>query len=437
MHGVVDDLFRREYGRVLATVLRLVGDVDRAEELVQEALVAALERWPFSGVPDNPGAWLMTTARNRALDHLRREKRFGDRRDAIAREQAEAQEPASDGRGAQAAALADPHTGEGEGEGGAAAGPPGAVRIPDDRLRLIFLCCHPALSKESQVALTLRLVAGLSTEEIARAFLTSEPTIAQRLVRAKRTIRDQRLPYAAPEPSGLEARLAAVLEVLYLVFNEGYTARAGDALVRHELCREAIRLADLLAELLPEQPEALGLAALLKLHASRGAARTDAEGQLVLLPEQDRARWDHTQIAAGGALLERALTLGAPGPYVLQAAIAGCHAQAASWAATDWRAIAALYERLRGVAPSPIVDLNHAVAVSMVEGPAAGLARVDALESLPALRDYHLLPATRADMFRRLGRLDEAAREYERALALAHNDAERAFLRRRLDECRR
>ena len=306
--------------------------------------------------------------------------------------------------------------------------------IVDDRLRLIFTCCHPALPAESRVALTLKLVGGLSTGEIARAFLAPEPTIAQRLVRAKRTIRDRALPYDVPEGAELAERLPAVLAVIYLIFNEGYAAHTGDALVRHDLCDEAIRLGLILVELMPSEPEALGLIALMELHASRAATRTDAGGNLVLLADQDRSRWDRARIARGLACLDRAAPLERAGPYQLQAAIASCHARAASWEATDWSAIVSHYDELAAVTPSPVVELNRAVAIGLARGPAAGLAALDAIESA-ALRRYHLLPAARADFLRRLGRRGEAAAEYRRALALVDNPRERAFLAARLSAC--
>jgi RNA polymerase sigma factor (sigma-70 family) len=405
---LVEHLFRHESGRVLATMVRLVGDVSAAEEIVQEALLAALERWPLSGVPPNPGGWLMVTARNRALDRLRRARGFASHQEALAHE--------LDGLTADDAA-------------------PDMDAIPDDRLRLIFTCCHPVLSRESQVALTLKLLGGLSTAEVARAFLAAEPTIAQRIVRAKRTIQTARLPYEVPEPGEIPARLPAVLAVLYLIFNEGYTARAGDALVRHELCDEALRLTALVDRLLPDQPEVLGLRALMDLQASRSAARVSADGTLVLLADQDRSRWDRGRIDQALAVLTRTRELRAPGPYLLQAEIAACHATASSWEKTDWRRMVALYDELVDRSPSPVVELNRAVAIGMRDGPAAGLAIVDELVAAPELRDYHLLPATRADFLRRLERWETAAAEYRRALALTQNERERDFLRRRLAEC--
>ena len=407
--GVLEDLFRRESARVVGMLVRMLGNLDRAEEIFQETLVAAMEHWPGSGIPDNPGAWLSTVARNRALDEGRRDRLHRSKHEALAREQ--------------------------KLEVGIARELPLPEAIPDDRLRLVFTCCHPALSRESQIAITLRLVCGLTTAEIARAFLVSEPTIAQRLVRAKRTIQERKLPYAVPDTADLPERLTAVLAVVYLVFNEGYSATDGAALVRVDLVREAIHLGRVLAELMAEEPEVHGLVALMELQASRAAARADAEGNLVVLEDQDRRRWDRERIARGLVHLGRARAGQMPGPYRLQAEIAACHAAAATWAVTDWRRIAALYTELAQYAPSPVVELNRAVAVGMVEGPAAGLALVDRLAELPALRDYHLLPATRADFLRRLERWPEARAEYERALALARNRREQDFLARRLAEC--
>jgi RNA polymerase sigma factor (sigma-70 family) len=403
----VAEVFRAEHARVVASVLRIVRDIDAAQDVVQEAFEQALDHWPAAGIPNRPGAWLLVTARRRALDHLRRARRAGARADALAHATPGA-EPAPD--------VAEP------GE------------IPDDRLRLIFTCCHPALAADSRVALTLRLVGGLSTAEIARAFLVPEPTIAQRLVRAKRTIRDRGLPYEVPEGGERAARLSAVLAVVYLIFNEGYAAHSGPALVRDDLCEEAIRLGGVLAELMPDEPEILGLLALIELQASRTAARTDPDGNIVLLADQDRRRWDRARIARGLTCLERAGALGRPGPYQLQAAIAAGHARAESWEATDWPRIVAHYRALLALAPSPVVALNLAVAIGLAEGPRAGLAALDRIGD-PALRDYHLLPAARADFLRRLGRGAEAAVEYRRALALADNPRERAFLAGRLAAC--
>ena len=409
VHARVAEVFRLEYGRVVASVLRIVRDIDAAEEVVQAAFAQALAHWPAHGTPDRPGAWLLTTARRRALDRLRRARRAGARADALAYEVAlGAMDESPD--------VIDPEA------------------IPDDRLRLIFTCCHPGLPADSRVALTLRLVGGLSTAEIARAFLVPEPTIAQRLVRAKRTIRGRRLPYEIPEGAELPARLPAVLAVVYLIFNEGYAAHTGDVLVRHDLCREAIRLGLILAELMPDEPEVLGLLALMELQASRAATRTDADGNLVLLADQDRSRWDPARIARGLIHLERAGPTERAGPYQLQAAIAACHARAASWEATDWSQIVAHYRALAEVAPSPVVELNRAVAIGLAQGPAAGLVALDSIDA-SALRGYHLLPAARADFLRRLGRWAEAATEYRRALGLADNARERTFLEARLAVC--
>jgi RNA polymerase sigma factor (sigma-70 family) len=408
VQAVVADVFRREYGRIVACVLRLVGDIDAAQEIAQDAFERALRHWPVTA-PDRPGAWLVTAARRLALDRLRRVRRTGARAGALAYETALA---AMDGT----PDVTDPES------------------IPDDRLRLIFTCCHPGLPPESRVALTLRLVGGLTTQEIARAFLVPESTIAQRLVRAKRTIRARQLPYEMPEGDELSARLPAVLTVVYLIFNEGYAAHAGDALVRHELCAEALRLGHVLAELMPAESEVLGLAALMELQASRLPARADAAGNLVLLENQDRSRWDRACITRGLSLLERAFPLGDAGPVRLQAAIAACHARAASWAATDWPRILAHYDALAAVAPSPVVELNRAVAVGLSRGPAAGLAALDGIDA-EALRGYHLLPAARADFLRRLGRGAEAAAEYRRALTLTGNGREQAFLAARLASC--
>ncbi len=388
----------------------MLGNLDAAEETVQEALAAALVHWPVDGLPENPGAWLRTVARNRARDHLRRRRRLHVKIEALARE--------------EKGALDDPSPAD---------DPAG---IADDRLRLIFTCCHPALPPESQVALTLRLVGGLSTGEIARAFLVSEPTVAQRIVRAKRAIRARRRPYAVPEAAELPARLAAVLAVIYLVFNEGHTAREGDRLVRGEVCEEALRLGATLAELMPREPEAQGLVALMELTAARLPARTAARGDPVLLADQDRGRWDRTLIARGLARLDCAGPLEDAGPYRLQAAIAACHARAPAWEATDWAAIADLYGRLHALTPTPVIALNRAVAVSMAAGPAAGLAILDALEG-PALAGYHHLAAARGDCLRRLGRWSEAAAAYRRARDLTRNRSEQSFFAARAAECER
>ena len=405
----VADAFRLEYARLVASVVRIVRDIEIAEEIAQEAFERALEHWPADGIPDRPGAWLLTTARRRAFDHLRRSRRAGANIPALVYETAL-------GAADEVPEAMDPE------------------EIPDDRLRLIFTCCHPGLPADSRVALTLRLVGGLTRPEIARAFLVPEPTIAQRLVRAKRTIRERELPYEVPEGPELADRLVSVLAVIYLIFNEGYAAHAGDALVRHDLCEEALRLGRMLADLMPAEPEVLGLMALMELQASRAATRTDAAGNLILLEDQDRAHWDRARIARGMTYLDRAAEMERVGPYQLQAAIAACHARASSWAATDWARIVTLYEALAEVAPSPVVALNRAVAIGLAEGPAAGLAAIDRIDA-SALRGYHLLPAARADFLRRLGRWAEAATDYRTALGLVDNAREQSFLATRLAAC--
>jgi RNA polymerase sigma-70 factor (ECF subfamily) len=401
---VVNAVYVAESRWVLATLIRLLGDFDAAEEALHEAFRAALEQWPRDGVPANPRAWLVSAGRFKAIDSRRRQSRFDPLDETGAHAEIATVDPQ---------AWAD------------------AESVEDDRLRLIFICCHPALSADAQVALTLREVCGLTTEEIAQAFLTPAPTLAQRIVRAKAKIRDARIPYQVPTQAELPERLDAVLRVIYLVFNEGYTASSGAAITRHDLSNEAIRLGRLLVDLLPE-PEALGLLALMILHESRRAARATADGELILLEDQDRSLWNRQQIAEGARLVERALGSRRFGPYAIQAAIAAVHAEALSAAATDWAEIVGLYDVLQRAAPSPVVELNRAVAVAMRDGPAAGLALVDAILARGDLADYRLAHATRAELCRRLGRTADARTSYRRALALSRQEPERRFLERRL-----
>ncbi|HEY7614868.1 MAG TPA: RNA polymerase sigma factor [Gemmatimonadales bacterium] len=405
-HRAIEAVWRIESARLIAGLTRLVGDVGMAEDLAQDALVAALERWPQSGVPDKPGAWLMATAKHRAIDQLRRRSLHQRKEGQLGHEleaRHEAALPDLD------AALDD--------------------QVGDDLLRLIFIACHPVLSTEARVALTLRLLGGLTTQEISRAFLVPEPTLAQRVVRAKRTLAEARVPFEVPRGSELAARLASVLEVVYLIFNEGYAATAGEDWIRPALCEEALRLGRILAELAPEEPEVHGLVALMEIQASRLRARVGPAGEPVLLPDQDRGRWDQLLIRRGLAALARAEALAdGGGPYVLQAAIAACHARARTAEETDWQRIALLYAELARLMPSPVVELNRAVAVGMAEGPAAGLAIVNPLLDEPALRSYHLLPSVHADFLFKLGRMVEAKAEYQRAAALTRNARERGLL---------
>ena len=395
--------FRDEWGQVVATLIRVTGDWDLAEECAQDAFAAALERWPRDGIPNRPGAWLTTTARNRAIDRLRRE--------AVGAAKLR-----------EVAAMVDDVV------------PDAPEDVPDDRLRLMFTCCHPALALEARVALTLRTLAGLSTAEIARAFLVTEQTMQKRIGRAKQKIKNAAIPYRVPPAQLLPERTPAVLAVLYLLFNEGYSATAGADLVRRNLSAEAIRLTQVLAYLMPDEPEVAGLLALMLLHDARSVSRQGDDGLLIPLEEQDRSRWDTTKIAEGIEILEAALRRHEPGPYQIQAAIAACHATAQNASDTDWPQIAGLYAQLTRFMPTPVVKLNQAVAIGLAEGPAAGLLLVDELTASGALADYHLLPATRADLLRRADRLDEAAAAYREALAQAATEAERAFLRRRIEE---
>ncbi|HZR10217.1 MAG TPA: RNA polymerase sigma factor [Myxococcales bacterium] len=413
IHGAIDAVWRIESARLIAGLTRIVRDVGVAEELAQDALVVALERWPETGIPENPGAWLMATAKNRAIDRVRRNRRLLEKHEEIGRETEEQMAgPDPD------AALDD--------------------EVGDDLLRLVFIACHPVLSTEAQVALTLRLLGGLTTSEIARAFLAPEATIAQRIVRAKRTLADAHVAFEVPRGAELEARLSSVLDVLYLIFNEGYSATVGEDWIRPALCEDALRLGRILAGLMPEEPEVHGLLALMEIQASRLRARVGPAGEPVLLLDQNRALWDRLLIQRGLAELERAGPLdGAGGKYALQAAIAACHARARTAEETDWHRIAALYATLAAVAPSPVVELNRAVALSMAFGPAAGLELVDALSSDPAMKGYHLLPSVRGDLLAKLERHDEARAEFERAASLTRNQRERKLLLDRAAATRR
>jgi RNA polymerase sigma factor (sigma-70 family) len=416
----VEAVWRMESAKIIGALARVLRDVGLAEELAQDALVSALEQWPASGVPDNPAAWLMTAARRRAVDTIRRRELHSRKSDALTYEiENQLADAAPDLDAAIERAFDQP--------------------IGDDLLRLIFVACHPVLSRDARTALTLRLLGGLTTDEIARAFLVPEPTVAQRIVRAKRTLAESRVPFEVPAAAELSARLASVLEVIYLIFNEGYAATSGDDWVRPGLCEEAQRLGRILAELAPGEPEVHGLIALMELQASRLRARIGADGEPVLLLDQDRGRWDRLLIGRGFAALERAETLAARndglGAYALQAAIAGCHARATTAEATDWERIAALYDALAERAPSPVVELNRAVALAMAFGPAAGLEAADALQGEPLLRGYHLLPSVRGDLLYKLGRHQEARAEFERAASMTRNRRERSLLARRAQEC--
>lgn len=411
-HRAIETVWKIESARVIAGLTRIVRDVGVAEELAQDALVVALEKWPESGIPENPGAWLMGTAKHRAIDFLRRGTLVGRKHEDLGREMAEREMKVPD----LVAAMDD--------------------TIGDDMLRLVFIACHPMLSTEARVALTLRLLGGLTTDEIARAYLVAEPTMAQRIVRAKKTLSDAHAPFEVPRGAEFTARLSSVLQVLYLIFNEGYSATAGDDWMRPALCEEALRLGRILSELVPKEAEVHGLAALMEIQASRAKARVNAAGEPVLLLDQDRARWDRLLIGRGLAALDRADQFGGMrGPYTIQAAIAACHARAVTANDTDWSRIVELYGELAAIEPSPVVELNRAVAVGMAAGPAAGLELVDALKSDPALKNYHLLPSVRGDLLRKLGRMGEARMEFETAAWMTQNVRERNLLLQRAREC--
>jgi RNA polymerase sigma-70 factor, ECF subfamily len=412
IHGSIDAVWRIESPKLTASLTRIVRDIGLAEDLAQDALVAALEQWPKSGVPENPGAWLMATAKHRVIDHFRRNTLLDRKHEELGREVAEQEMKVPDLN----AALDD--------------------NVGDDLLRLVFIACHPVLSTEAQVALTLRLLGGLTTDEIARAFLVPEPTMAQRIVRAKRTLSEKQVPFEVPRGPELAARLSSVLAVIYLIFNEGYAATAGDDWLRPALCDDALRLGRVLAELAPKEPEVHGLVALMELQASRAKARVGSSGEPILLKDQDRAQWDQLLIRRGLAALDRAKQLGsAAGPYVLQAELAACHAKARTPAETDWARIVTLYDALAQLSPSPVIELNRAVAVGMAFGPAAGLELVNALTSDPSLEKYHLLPSVRGDLLTKLRRFDEARLEFERAASLTRNLRERELLLQRAKAC--
>jgi RNA polymerase sigma-70 factor (ECF subfamily) len=410
LRNTIESVFRQESGRILATLIRISGSFDLAEEAMQEAFATAVSHWPVKGVPDNPGAWITSVAHRKLVDHTRRERTRREKQGPLIYETATTYEPD------MTMLEAEP------------------IAFPDDRLRLIFTCCHPALHRDAQVALTLRTLGGLTTPEIARAFLLPEPTLAQRLVRAKRKIAEARIPYEVPPRAQLPERLGSVQSVIYLVFNEGYSATAGDSLVRRELCAEAIRLCRTLCELLPGEPENLGLLALMLLHDSRRDARMNKQGKLVTLEDQDRSLWDQERIREGVTLLKQALHMRPAGPYQLQAAISAIHAEAATPQETDWHEIAAIYQQLLRLTPTPVVELNHAVAVAMSEGLERGLAEIDQVGSCGRLEDYHLFHAARADILRRLGRRAESAEAYTAALRLVTNQVEKDYLRDRLTQ---